>query len=64
VRPSQRTRLERLEQTLGKSRCPACATNPLRVSYPGHEAEEACATCGHELIVIRLAFKPDEGVPT
>jgi hypothetical protein len=64
VRPSQRTRLERLERTLGTTlRCSACATNPIRLAYPGQEAPERCATCGHELIVIRLAFKPDEGVP-
>jgi hypothetical protein len=59
LRPSQRARLERLERTLGTTlRCSACTTNPIRLAYPGQEAEERCATCGHELLVVRLVFDP------
>jgi hypothetical protein len=51
LRPSQRTRLERLERDLGTTlRCSTCTTNPIRLAYSGREAEEVCATCGRELI--------------
>jgi hypothetical protein len=36
--------------------CSACAKNPIRLADSGNEAEERRATCGHELIVVRLSF--------
>lgn len=57
---SQRARLERLERAFPPARCSECGLDPVRLEWPGREAPRRCATCGRELVVVRLAFDPGE----
>ena len=55
------SRINRLKQTLGT--LPCSCPDSTHLSWPGHEPEPHCPTCGGERLLYPLAHHPGPGEP-